>query len=198
MATEATVDSHDRIASELRVEPGANANLAGRDTAWTGGGEYAALSAAELDRTAKALLADGIERLKDAQELLWASDNYALLVVFQAMDAAGKDSTIEHVMSGVNPQGVHVVSFRKPSSEELDHTFLRRISKSAPERGRIGIFNRSHYEEVLALRVHPEWIDKQLPEGDRGPEFWAARYDAREITCMGKRARDENAAAVLT
>ena len=132
----------------------------------------------ELDHTAKALLAQGIEKLKDAQELLWASDDYALLVVFQAMDAAGKDSTIEHVMSGVNPQGVHVVSFKKPSSEELDHTFLWRISKAAPERGRIGIFNRSQYEEVLALRVHPEWLDKQqLPAGDRGPEFWAARYD---------------------
>ena len=141
------------------------------------GGNTPRLSAEELDHTAKELLAQGIEKLKDAQELLWASDTYALLVVFQAMDAAGKDSTIEHVMSGVNPQGVHVVSFRKPSSEELDHTFLWRISKSAPERGRIGIFNRSQYEEVLALRVHPEWIDQQLPDTDRGPEFWAARYD---------------------
>ena len=170
-------DSHERIANELRVEPGTKANLAGRDTGWTGGGEYATLSASELNHTAKALLAAGIDKLKDAQELLWASDDYALLVVFQAMDAAGKDSTIEHVMSGVNPQGVHVVSFKKPSSEELDHTFLWRISKAAPERGRIGIFNRSQYEEVLALRVHPEWIDKQLPAGDRGEEFWAARYD---------------------
>ncbi len=177
MATESSVESHERIADQLRVEPGSKANLAGRDTGWTGGGAYAALSAQELDHTAKAILAQGIEKLKDAQELLWASDDYALLVVFQAMDAAGKDSTIEHVMSGVNPQGVHVVSFRKPSSEELDHTFLWRISKAAPERGRIGIFNRSHYEEVLALRVHPEWIDKQLPGGDRGDEFWAARYD---------------------
>ena len=156
---------------------GTQANLAGRDTGWTGGEQYATLSAPELDRTAKELLGQGIEKLKDAQELLWASDDYALLVVFQAMDAAGKDSTIEHVMSGVNPQGVHVVSFRKPSSEELDHTFLWRIAKAAPERGRIGIFNRSQYEEVLALRVHPEWIDKQLPGDDRGDEFWAARYD---------------------
>ena len=177
VATESAVDSHERIANELRVEPGTKANLAGRDTGWTGGGEYATLSAPELDHTAKALLAQGIEKLKDAQELLWASDDYALLVVFQAMDAAGKDSTIEHVMSGVNPQGVHVVSFKKPSSEELDHTFLWRISKAAPERGRIGIFNRSQYEEVLALRVHPEWLDKQTAGGDRGPEFWAARYD---------------------
>ena len=178
MATESAADSHEPIAAVLRVEPGAKANLAGRDTGWTGGERYAALSGAELDHTAKTLLAQGIEKLKDAQELLWASDSYALLIVFQAMDAAGKDSTIEHVMSGVNPQGVHVVSFKKPSSEELDHTFLWRISKAAPERGRIGIFNRSQYEEVLALRVHPEWLDKQqLPGRDRGPEFWAARYD---------------------
>jgi PPK2 family polyphosphate:nucleotide phosphotransferase len=172
------VDTHERIANELRVQPGTKANLAGRDTGWTGGGEYATLSADTLDSTAKALLARGIEELKDAQELLWASDVYSVLVVFQAMDAAGKDSTIEHVMSGVNPQGVHVASFKKPSSEELDHNFLWRISKALPERGRIGIFNRSQYEEVLALKVHPEWLEKQqLPTGDRGPEFWDARYD---------------------
>jgi PPK2 family polyphosphate:nucleotide phosphotransferase len=171
-------DRRQRIAAELRVEPGTQANLAGRDPRWTGGGEYDELSAPELKAAAKSVLAAGIEQLKEAQELLWASDTYALLVVFQAMDAAGKDSTIEHVMSGVNPQGVHVVSFKQPSSEELDHTFLWRIAKAAPERGRIGIFNRSHYEEIIALRVHPEWLDKQaLPPGDRGPDFWAARHD---------------------
>jgi PPK2 family polyphosphate:nucleotide phosphotransferase len=170
-------ETRQRIADALRVRPGTDANLAGRDTAWTGG-NYGALSTDELDATAKALLARGIEQLSDAQELLWASDSHALLLVFQAMDAAGKDSTIKHVMSGVNPQGVQVVSFRQPSSEELDHTFLWRISKALPERGRIGIFNRSHYEEVVALRVHPEWLDRQkLPSGDRGPDFWAARYD---------------------
>jgi PPK2 family polyphosphate:nucleotide phosphotransferase len=172
------MDRRERIARELRVEPGTAANLAGRDTRWTGGGEYDELSADDLSSAAKAVRAKGIERLKDAQELLWASDTYALLVVFQAMDAAGKDSTIEHVMSGVNPQGVHVVSFKQPSSEELDHTFLWRISKAAPERGRIGIFNRSQYEEVIALRVHPEWLDRQkLPPGERNEEFWAGRYD---------------------
>jgi PPK2 family polyphosphate:nucleotide phosphotransferase len=171
-------ERRERISRQLRVTPGSSANLAGRDTGWTGGGEYDGLSAGELDATAKALLARGIEQLSDAQELLWASDSHALLLVFQAMDAAGKDSTIKHVMSGVNPQGVQVVSFRKPSSEELDHTFLWRISEALPERGRIGIFNRSHYEEVVALRVHPEWLDRQrLPRGDRGPAFWAARYD---------------------
>ena len=171
-------EARQRRADALRVRSGTGANLAGRDTAWTGGGDYGALSADELDATAKALLARGIEQLSDAQELLWASDSHALLLVFQAMDAAGKDSTIKHVMSGVNPQGVQVVSFRQPSSEELDHTFLWRMSKALPERGRIGIFNRSHYEEVVALRVHPEWLDRQkLPSGDRGPDFWAARYD---------------------
>jgi PPK2 family polyphosphate:nucleotide phosphotransferase len=171
-------ETRQGIADRLRVAPGTGANLAGRDTAWTGGGEYGGLSASELDATAKALLARGIDQLSDAQELLWASDSRALLLVFQAMDAAGKDSTIKHVMSGVNPQGVQVVSFRQPSSEELDHTFLWRISKALPERGRIGIFNRSHYEEVVALRVHPEWLDRQrLPSRDRGREFWSARYD---------------------
>jgi PPK2 family polyphosphate:nucleotide phosphotransferase len=172
------MDRRTRIAHQLRVEPGTAANLAGRDTGWTGGEEYAELSADDLSAAAKKIRAKGIERLKDAQELLWASDTYALLVVFQAMDAAGKDSTIEHVMSGVNPQGVHVVSFKQPSSEELDHTFLWRINKAAPERGRIGIFNRSQYEEVIALRVHPEWLDRQkLPPGERDEEFWAGRYD---------------------
>jgi PPK2 family polyphosphate:nucleotide phosphotransferase len=171
-------ERRERISRQLRVAPGSSANLAGRDTGWTGGGEYDGLSAGELDAAAKALLARGIDQLSDAQELLWASDSHALLLVFQAMDAAGKDSTIKHVMSGVNPQGVQVVSFRKPSSEELDHTFLWRISEALPERGRIGIFNRSHYEEVVALRVHREWLDRQrLPSGDRGPAFWAARYD---------------------
>ena len=169
-------DGADRRRAARRT--GTKANLAGRDTAWTGGGEYDELSHDELDAAAKSRLAEGIERLKDAQELLWASDAYAVLVVFQAMDAAGKDSTIKHVMSGVNPQGVHVVSFKQPSSEELDHTFLWRIAKAVPERGRIGIFNRSQYEEVVALRVHPEWLEhQQLPAGDRGPDFWAARYD---------------------
>jgi PPK2 family polyphosphate:nucleotide phosphotransferase len=172
------IGRRERITSALRVDPGVAANLVGRDTRWTGGGEFDRLSAAELDSTAKSVLARGVEQLADAQELLWASDSHALLVVFQAIDAAGKDSTIKHVMSGVNPQGVQVVSFKQPSSEELDHTFLWRIWKAVPERGRIGIFNRSHYEEVVALRVHPEWLDHQrLPPGDRGPSFWADRYD---------------------
>jgi len=172
------VSRRERITKELLVEPGTEANIAGRDPAWTGGPEFEELSAKQLSQTAKELLHRGVKELSKAQELLWASDTYALLVVFQALDAAGKDSTIEHVMSGVNPQGVHVVSFKQPSSEELDHDFLWRASKALPERGRIGIFNRSHYEEVVALRVHPEWLQKQkLPPGPRDAGFWAGRHE---------------------
>jgi PPK2 family polyphosphate:nucleotide phosphotransferase len=176
---ENTMSRRERILKRLLVEPGTEAGLAERDPGWTGGKDYEQLSAEKLKATAKDILKTGVKDLSDAQELLWASDTYALLVVFQALDAAGKDSTIEHVMSGVNPQGVHVVSFKQPSSEELDHDFLWRISKALPERGRIGIFNRSHYEEVVALRVHPEWLDGQkLPPGPRGKRFWQERYDS--------------------
>jgi PPK2 family polyphosphate:nucleotide phosphotransferase len=162
-------DVRARLLAELAVAPGAPAGLAGRDPGWTGNA---------LKEQAKESLETNIGRLSDAQELLWATDQYALLIVLQAMDAAGKDSAIEHVMSGVNPQGVQVVSFKKPSSEELDHNFLWRTAKAAPERGRIGIFNRSHYEEVVALRVHPEWLDAQrLPPGERDEAFWQERYE---------------------
>ncbi|MFL5927256.1 MAG: polyphosphate kinase 2 family protein [Gaiellaceae bacterium] len=168
----------ERILEELIVTPGTPAALAERDAGWTGGPDYEGLTKAELKTESKSVLAHGVKELSNAQELLWASDTYAVLVVFQAMDAAGKDSAIEHVMSGVNPQGVQVVSFRKPSAEELDHAFLWRISKAAPERGRIGIFNRSHYEEVVALRVHPGWLEKQrLPNPATGEQFWQERYE---------------------
>src|SRR6185503_4558688 len=127
---------------------------------------------------AKELLANGVEWLAAEQEMLYAQDRWSMLLVFQAMDAAGKDGTIKHVMSGVNPQGVQVHSFKAPSSEELDHTFLWRYMKSLPERGRIGIFNRSYYEDVLVVRVHPEILARQkLPAGSRGRRFWNDRYD---------------------
>jgi PPK2 family polyphosphate:nucleotide phosphotransferase len=168
----------ERILEMLLVEPGTPAGLTKRDPAWKGGDEYEQLSEKKLKSAAKEIIQKGVKELSDAQELLWASDTYALLVVFQALDAAGKDSTIEHVMSGVNPQGVQVVSFRQPSAEELDHDFLWRINRALPERGRIGIFNRSHYEEVVALKVHPEWLEAQrLPPGTRGKQFWKGRYD---------------------
>ena len=166
-----------RILAQLQVEPGTPAAVAERDPGWTGGPDFEGLSHEELKAEAKAVLAHGVEELSEAQELLWASDTYALLVVLQAMDAAGKDSAIEHVMTGVNPQGVQVVGFRRPSSEELDHDFLWRISKALPERGRIGIFNRSHYEEVIALRVHPEWLDRQRLPTTAEARLWEDRYD---------------------
>jgi PPK2 family polyphosphate:nucleotide phosphotransferase len=168
----------ERILDHLVVKPGTPAALRDRDPGWTGGPDFEGLSEDELKAEAKAVLAQGVEELSEAQELLWASDTNAVLVVLQAMDAAGKDSAIEHVMSGVNPQGVQVVSFRQPSAEELDHDFLWRIARAVPERGRIGIFNRSHYEEVVAVRVHPEWLEQQkLPPATRGPRFWDDRYD---------------------
>lgn len=120
-----------------------------------------------LDEKAEArdILKDGIARLRDIQERLYAQREWSVLIVFQALDAAGKDSTIEHVMSGVNPQGVHVTSFKRPSDEELDHDFLWRSMKALPRRGMIGIHNRSHYEEVLTVRVHPEILRGQhLPK----------------------------------
>ena len=122
-------------------------------------------------------LAENIKRLAKYQDILYAQNSHALLIVFQAMDAAGKDGAIKHVMSGVNPQGCQVVSFKAPSAEELDHDFLWRCQKALPERGRIGIFNRSHYEEVLVVRVHQNFLDaQQLPEDVRNDtEFWKKR-----------------------
>lgn len=132
-----------------------------------------------LDKTeAKVLLAEGVDRLSDLQQRLYASDRWSVLIVLQAMDAAGKDSLIKHVMSGLNPQGVEVTSFKQPSAEELDHDFLWRIAKRLPERGRIGIFNRSHYEEVLTVRIHPELLVRQrLPSELNGEKIWKRRFD---------------------
>ncbi len=125
---------------------------------------------------AKELLARGVEWLAEEQNKLYAQNSWAVLLVFQAMDAAGKDSTIKHVMSGVNPQGCQVYSFKQPSTEELDHDFLWRTTRALPERGRIGIFNRSYYEEVLVVRVHPEFLQRQrLPAGLAGREVWDDR-----------------------
>lgn len=124
------------------------------------------------------LLAEGVKRLSDLQELLYARHSWSLLAVFQAMDAAGKDGTIKHVMSGVNPQGVRVTSFKAPGPEELDHGFLWRVGRALPERGRIGIFNRSHYEEVLVVRVHPALLAGQnLPDTHIGKKFWKHRLE---------------------
>ncbi|HTZ46693.1 MAG TPA: polyphosphate kinase 2 family protein [Verrucomicrobiae bacterium] len=127
---------------------------------------------------AKKWLQRGVELLSDLQQVLYAQGNWGLLLVFQAMDAAGKDGTIKHVMSGVNPQGVDVHSFKSPSAEELAHDFLWRTNRCMPPRGKIGIFNRSYYEEVLVVRVHPEFLQKQrLPDSVQGNHFWKGRYE---------------------
>jgi PPK2 family polyphosphate:nucleotide phosphotransferase len=130
-----------------------------------------------LKERADALVQQGIKRLQDLQEKLYAQDRWSLLLVFQALDAAGKDSTIKHVMSGVNPQGCVVTPFKQPTAEELDHDFLWRCSKRLPERGHIGIFNRSYYEEVLVVRVHPELLAKErLPEEIVTKNIWKDRF----------------------
>jgi PPK2 family polyphosphate:nucleotide phosphotransferase len=168
----------DEILGLVRVPPRKKFRLRERDPGWMGTPELRALGADEIKRRAAKFLRANVEELAEAQELLWASDTYSVLVVLQAMDAAGKDGTIKHVMSGVNPQGCQVVGFKQPSSEDLDHNFLWRYSKALPERGRIGIFNRSYYEEVLVVRMHPEVLDRQkLPPGKRGKAFWRERYE---------------------
>ena len=127
---------------------------------------------------AKETLAEGIQMLAEMQDKLWAQNQYALLMVLQALDAAGKDGTIKHVMSGVNPQGVDVHSFKGPSGEELDHDYLWRNFKALPARGNIGIFNRSYYEEVLVVRVHPEFLaEQQLPPALKDKHIWRRRFE---------------------
>ena len=134
-------------------------------------------SEAEERALSEQVLSESIAELAEAQNRLYAADRWSVLVIFQAMDAAGKDGTIKHVMSGVNPQGCQVHSFKKPSDEELDHDFLWRCNKALPERGRIGIFNRSYYEEVLVVKVHPELLTYQrLPDSKSTKTFWKNRY----------------------
>ena len=167
-----------KILDRLRVPPGSKVRLKDRDPGWAQTEELEELGKDKVKERARAILAKNIEELAAAQELLWANDAYAVLMVLQALDAAGKDGTIKHVMSGVNPQGCRVWSFKKPSDEELDHTFLWRYMKAVPERGQICIFNRSHYEDVLVTRVHPELLQRaKLPPGKRGKGFWKRRFD---------------------
>lgn len=169
---------YESVVRLLRVKPGKSVDLDDFDPGWGGVDELTDLAGEELKDRALELLELNRKELADAQELLWADDRHSVLVVFQAMDAAGKDGTIKHVMSGVNPTGCSVVSFKQPSAEELDHTFLWRAMKALPERGKIVLFNRSYYEDVLVVRVHPELLEKaKLPDGDRGKKFWRDRFD---------------------
>jgi len=161
----------EKIAKKFRIDRPAKFRLADYDPA-----ECCGLSMDKAE--AKTMLAEGVARLSELQEKLYANNKWSVLIVLQAMDAAGKDSLIKHVMSGLNPQGVQVSSFKQPSEEELDHDFLWRIGKALPERGRIGIFNRSHYEEVLTVRVHREYLARQrLPDAVTGKKFWPQRFD---------------------
>ena len=162
---------HDFI-EPFRVEPGSKVRLE-KDF-------DPAFKAGIKKKEGIGVLAEGVQMPAEYQARLAAQDTWGVLVVLQALDAAGKDGTIRHVMSGVNPQGVKVHSFKVPSSEELDHDFLWRYAQRLPARGEIGIFNRSHYEEVLVVRVHPENLDRQkLPDAARHGDIWKRRY--REI-----------------
>jgi PPK2 family polyphosphate:nucleotide phosphotransferase len=162
----------------FRVEPGSKLSLKRYDPAWAGDRDLRQLTTDALKQRAREYVEKNLVRLADAQERLAGNDVYSVLVVLQAIDAAGKDGMIKHVMSGLNPQGCQVYSFKRPSEEELDHNFLWRYSRALPERGRIGIFNRSYYEETLIARVHPQVLERQrLPPGKRDKAFWAARYE---------------------
>ncbi len=161
-----------RFLDPYRITNGEKFRLKDHDPGDTGG------LGSEDKPDAKQMLASGVERLADLQERLYASDEWGVLLIFQAMDAAGKDGTIKHVLSGINPQGCQVTSFKQPSTEELDHDFLWRTQRAAPERGRIGIFNRSHYEEVLVVRVHPQILARQrIPPRLVGKKVWDERLE---------------------
>lgn len=159
----------------FRVKPGKHFRLADHDPAWADDEDTPEKQRKER---AREILEDSKAELATTQELLYAADTWSMLVIFQAMDAAGKDGAIKHVMSGVNPQGVEVTSFKHPSAEDLDHTFLWRCMKRLPERGRIGIFNRSYYEEVLIVRVHPQLLAAQrIPGVEAREKTWRERFD---------------------
>jgi len=162
----------EKMLKRYRVTDGKHFRLKDYDPADTHGLD------SEFKPQAKELLANGVEELSRLQDVLAAQDLWGLLVIFQAMDAAGKDGTIKHVMSGVNPQGVQVVSFKVPTSEELSHGYLWRTMRQAPARGRIGIFNRSYYEEVLVVRVHPEVLENEkLPKRLVTKKIWEERFE---------------------
>ena len=170
MARREILDRIQKYVDPFRITKGKGFRLKSVDPGDTCGLQLGKGEAAEL-------LASGIKWLAEEQDMLYAQDSWSLLLVFQAMDAAGKDGTIKHVMSGVNPQGCQVFSFKQPSSEDLDHDFLWRYARSLPERGRIGIFNRSYYEEVLVVRVHREILARQRlpPRSVRQGKIWDER-----------------------
>ena len=172
MASKKSLRGISRFLEPYRITSGKGFRLKDHDPADTGGLD------SEDKPEAKRMLANGVERMAELQERLYASDEWGMLLIFQAMDAAGKDGTIKHVLSGVNPQGCQVHSFKQPSAEETDHDFLWRTQRAAPERGRIGIFNRSYYEEVLVVRVHPQILAGQrIPPRLVGRKVWDERLE---------------------
>jgi len=168
----------EKVLKLFRVDNRKKFKLTDHKPGWNQAPEIEELGKDAVKERALEVLAQNLEDLSAAQEVLAADGRYSVLIVLQAMDAAGKDGTIKHVMSGVNPQGCQVFSFKKPSSEDLAHNFLWRYMKSLPERGRIGIFNRSYYEDVLVTKVHPELLPRGVTGGKKpGGKFWAKRYE---------------------
>ncbi|MGO8805150.1 MAG: polyphosphate kinase 2 family protein [Candidatus Bathyarchaeia archaeon] len=166
---------------DFKVSPGKKNNLKDFDPSWIP--KWAKKQEDEEGKKAtkdqaSAILEANTQKLIELQELFWASHSYSILIILQGMDAAGKDSVIRHVLSGVNPQGCQVTAFKTPSEEELDHDFLWRNVKALPEKGSIGIFNRSYYEDVLIVKVRPEVLEKEmLPSDVEGKQFWSQRYE---------------------
>jgi PPK2 family polyphosphate:nucleotide phosphotransferase len=163
------------LLEHCEVKPNKKFRLKDHDPSWAGERD---ISKEERKEFAGKLLSEDVSALSEAQGVLYADNTWSILVVLQAMDAAGKDGIIKHVMSGVNPQGCQIYSFKQPSAEELDHNFLWRCTVRLPERGKIGIFNRSYYEEVLVVKVHPEYLAAQrIPDAKVDKDFWKARYE---------------------
>ena len=166
-----------KIIDRVRVEPGSKVELGRYPSTWPEleGHAYAGLGLSK--KNADELLAKSQNEISDSQEVFWADNRFALLIILQGMDASGKDGIIKHVMAGVNPQGCRVTSFKAPTAEEVDHDFLWRCVRTMPEKGQIGIFNRSYYEEVLVVKVHPGFLSNQrLPEVKYDQQFWDLRY----------------------
>ncbi len=170
--------SKETISELFEVKPGKKVRLKDSEASRLEKKLFATSDKKEAKKEAELILEKDLSIMREAQELLYANNLHSILIIFQAMDAAGKDSMISHVMSGLNPQGCQVYSFKVPSNEELEHNFLWRYMKALPERGRIGIFNRSHYEEVLVVKVHRELLERQrLPDGKSEKELWKERYE---------------------
>lgn len=161
----------------IRVKLDETVRLKNYDTDWVEAEEFKETGHEVVKEHTKKALKKNVEALSDAQELLYASGSHGVLIIVQGLDASGKDGLVKHVMSGVNPQGCYIQSFKEPSSEESSHNFLWRYSNHLPQRGKIGIFNRSYYEEVVAVKIHPEWLKKQHVTKKLNDDFWQDRYD---------------------